>query len=149
MSVNAFVYPRAERNLGVTDKLKSCIVGNNQCYSSANTIVSAHEPNHVKFPSKNQSQLFGKHMAANMNSLTKSCQKTWPAGSVAGIDTKKPYILSKNRFHVLQHLDAIDTVVEDTNTRNSMPNMHGCMNQPRFAMQVKNKLVEKKTKMGF
>ena len=31
VSVNAFAYPRAEMNLGVTDKLKPCIVGNNQC----------------------------------------------------------------------------------------------------------------------
>ena len=63
--------------------------------SSANTIASAHKLNHVKFPSKKQSQPFGKHMAANMNSLAKSCQKTWPDGSVAGVDTKKPDILSK------------------------------------------------------
>ena len=54
----------------------------------------------------------------------------------------------KKRFHVLQHLDAIDTVVKDANAGNNMPNMHGCINQPRLATQVKNKLVGK-NKNGF
>ena len=55
-----------------------------------------------------------------MSSITKNCRKTWPDGSVAGVDIEKPDILSKHRFHVLQYLDAIDTVVEETDTGNSM-----------------------------
>ena len=84
-----------------------------------------------------------------MSSVTKNCRQTWPDGIVAGVNIEKLDILSKNRFHVLQHSDAIDTVVEDTDTGNNMRNMHSCMNQPRLAMQLKNILVEKKTKIGF
>ena len=42
-NVNMLVYPRAERNLGATDNKKLGIVGNNQCYSSANTVASNHK----------------------------------------------------------------------------------------------------------
>ena len=128
MSVGAFVYPQAERNLGVTDKLKLGIVGDNQCYSSANTAASAHKPTHVKLPNKNQSQPFGKHIAANVKKSAKNCQETWPDGSVAGVVMEKPDMLSNHRFHVLQHLDVSDPFVADTNATDSLQNIRGCMN---------------------
>ena len=73
--MGAFVYPWAEKNLGATDKLKLGIVGNKQSYSSANTVASAHKPTHVKLPSKNQPQPFGKHIAANVKISTKKLSK--------------------------------------------------------------------------
>ena len=137
VSVALFAY------LGVTDKSKLGIVGNNQCYSSANTVASAQKTTHVKLPSKNQSQPPGERVAVKMSNLTKIRHTTWPDGSVHGVVTEKPDILSNNRFHVLQHLDATDPLVADTNTRNSMQNMSGCITKPKLAMQVKNKMVGK------
>ena len=72
-----------------------------------------------------------------MSNLTKICHTTWPDGSVAGVVTEKPDILSNNRFHVVQYLDATDPLVADTNTNNSMQNMSGCITKPKLAMQVK------------
>ena len=117
------------------------MVDNNQCYRSANTVASAQKTTHVKLLSKNQSQPPGERIAVKMSNLTKNRHTTWPDDSVAEVVTEKPDILSNNRFHVLQHLDATDPLVADTNTRNSMQNMSGCINKPKLAMQVKNKLV--------
>ena len=63
---------------------------------------------------------------------------------MTGVVTKKPEILSNNRFHRLQHLNADDSSMADTNTKESMQNMRSCINQPILAKQVKNKLVGKK-----
>ena len=44
-------------------------------------------------------------------------------------------------------MDVDDLLMADTNTKASMQSMPGCINQPILAKQVKNELVEKKTKM--
>ena len=129
VTVDSFAYPRT---------------GNNQCYSSASTFTSTQKITHVKLPSKNQSQPPGERVAVKMSNLKKISHTTWPDGSVAGVVTEKPDILSNNRFHVLQHLDATDPLVADTNTNNSMQNMSGCIAKPK----LKTNWWEKKTKMG-
>ena len=91
------------------------------------------------FPSKNQSQPIGKHMAADMNGFTQSCQKSWPGGSVAGGDTKMLDILSEQ----VPCFTAFGCYRYSCRNYKCMQDMHGCINQPRLAMQVKNKLVEK------
>ena len=68
---------------------------------------------------------------------------------MTGVVTKKPEILLNNRFNVLQQLDADDLCMADTNTKDSMQNMPGCINQPILAKQVKNELVGKKQKWDF
>ena len=56
---------------------------------------------------------------------------------MTGANIKKPDISLKNRFHALQHLNAIDTVVEDIHTGNNVQNQDSCIDKPRLVMQVK------------
>ena len=147
-NINVLPYPQAERNLGTTDNIKLGIAGNIQGYSSADTVAKTHKAPYVKSSSKAQSQPSCKLICTSKNPTARNFQQTWGSGSVTGVVTKKPEILSNNRFHVLQQLDADDLCMADTNTKDSMQNMPGCINQPILAKQVKNELVGKKTKMG-
>ena len=122
---------------GATDNIKLGIAGNNQVYSSADTVAKTHKVPYVKSSSKAQSQPSSKLLRTNKNPTAKNLPQTWGSGSVTGVVTK---ILSNNRFHVLQHLDADDLFMADTNTKDSMQNMPGCINQPILAKQVKNEL---------
>ena len=129
--------------------MKLGIAGNNQGYSSAYTVAKIHKVPYVKLSSKAQSQPSSKLICKKQNNTTaKNFQKSWGSGSVTEVVTKKPEILSNNRFHVLQQLHADDLCMTDTDTKNSMENMLGCSNRPTLAKQVKNQLVGKKTKMG-
>ena len=71
-TVYSFAYPRAGRNLGVTDKSQLGTVGNNQCYRSASTVASAQKITHVKLPRKNQSQPPGERVAIKTSNRTKN-----------------------------------------------------------------------------
>ena len=148
VDINVLSYPRVERNLGATDNIKLGTAGNNKGYSSAHTVAKIHKVPYVKLSSKAQSQPSSKLICTYKNTTAKNFQQTWGSGSVTGVVTKKPEILSNNRFHVLQQLHADDLCMTDTNTKDNMENMSGCINQPILAKQVKNHLVGKKTKMG-
>ena len=72
--INVLPYPRAERNLGATDNIKLGIAGNNQGYSSADTVAKTHKVPYVKSSSKAQSQPSSKLIHTNKNPTAKNFQ---------------------------------------------------------------------------
>ena len=57
-------------------------------------------------------------MSVDTNStVSEICHKIMPDGSVTGANPDKPFVPLRNRFHVLQHLEATDTVVESNNQK--------------------------------